>query len=76
MTTSRWLTESMDIGKGVEYAVLAATAAAFVYFVRWTWHDVKRDKRPEVTDDMIQEAFERDVMSTFDTEFDKVDWED
>lgn len=76
MTTSRWLTENMDIGKGVEYAVLAATAAAFVYFVRWTWNDVKREKRPEVTDDMIQEAFERDVMSTFDTEFDSVDWEE
>lgn len=76
MTTSRWLNESMDIGKGVEYAVLAATAAAFVYFVRWTWHDVKREKRPEVTDEMIADAFERDVMSKFDNEFDNVDWED
>lgn len=55
--------------------VLAATAAALVYFVRWTWHDVKREKRPQVTDDMIQEAFERDIMSEFDTEFETVDWE-
>lgn len=76
MTTSRWLTESMDIGKGVEYAVLAATVAAFVGFARWCFRDIFREKRPEVTDDMIQEAFERDVMSTFDTEFDKVDWDD
>lgn len=55
--------------------VLAATAAALVYFVRWTFHDVKREKRPQVTDDMIQEAFERDIMSEFDTEFETVDWE-
>ena len=53
--------------------VLAATA--LVYFVRWTFHDVKREKRPQVTDDMIQEAFERDIMSEFDTEFETVDWE-
>ena len=55
--------------------VLAATAAALVYFVRWTFHDVKREKRPQVTDDLIQEAFERDIMSEFDTEFETVDWE-
>lgn len=55
--------------------VLAATAAALVYFVRWTWHDVKREKRPQVTDEMIQESFERDIMSEFDTEFETVDWQ-
>lgn len=76
MSTSRKSIESMDCVKLIEHAVLAASVAAFVYFVRWTWHDVKREKRPEVTDDMIAEAFERDVMSTFDTEFDNVDWED
>lgn len=62
--------------KIIEHVLLAATAAAFVGFARWCARDIFREKRPEVTDDMIQEAFERDVMSTFDTEFDKVDWED
>jgi hypothetical protein len=62
--------------KLIEHVTLAAACAAFVYFVRWTWHDVKREKRPEVTDEMIADAFERDVMSNFDNEFDKVDWED
>lgn len=65
----------MAVGDIIGSVVLAATAAALVYFVRWTWHDVKREKRPEVTDDMIQEAFERDIMSEFDTEFETVDWE-
>lgn len=65
----------MAIGDIIGSVVLAATAAALVYFVRWTWHDVKREKRPQVTDDMIQEAFERDIMSEFDTEFETVDWE-
>lgn len=55
--------------------VLAATAAALVYFVRWTLRDIKREKRPQVTDEMIQEAFERDIMSEFDTEFETVDWQ-
>ena len=65
----------MAVGDIIGSVVLAATAAALVYFVRWTWHDVKREKRPQVTDDMIQEAFERDIMSEFDTEFETVDWE-
>lgn len=65
----------MAIADMIGSVVLAATAAALVYFVRWTWHDVKREKRPQVTDDMIQEAFERDIMSEFDTEFETVDWE-
>jgi hypothetical protein len=60
----------------IEYAILAASCAAVAYFARWCAKDIFREKRPEVTDDMIQEAFERDVMSTFDSEFDKVDWED
>lgn len=64
------------MSKIIDYVILAASSAAFVGFARWCFRDIFREKRPEVTDDMIQEAFERDVMSTFDTEFDKVDWED
>ena len=65
----------MAVGDIIGSMVLAATAAALVYFVRWTWRDVKRENRPNVTDEMIQEAFERDIMSEFDTEFETVDWE-
>ena len=68
-------TGSMAVGDIIGSMVLAATAAALVYFVRWTWRDVKRENRPNVTDEMIQEAFERDIMSEFDTEFETVDWE-
>lgn len=64
------------MAKILEHLLLGCASAAFAYFAWWTWKDIFREKRPEVTDDMIQEAFERDVMSTFDTEFDKVDWED
>ena len=60
----------------LDYAILAASCAAVALFARWCCKDIFREKRPEVTDEMIQEAFERDVMSTFDTEFDSVDWED
>ena len=76
MNTSRWSTVNTDIGNVLECAILAASCAAVAWFARWCYKDIAREKRPEVTDDMIQEAFERDVMSDFDTEFDKVDWED
>ena len=76
MSTSRKSIASMDISNGVEYIVVAAAVVATALFTRWCFKDIFREKRPEVTDDMIQEAFERDVMSTFDTEFDSVDWEE
>ena len=76
MTTSRWLTENTACANVVEYAVLAATCAAVACFARWCARDIFREKRPEVTDEMIADAFERDVMSNFDNEFDNVDWED
>lgn len=45
------------MSKIIEHVILAATAAAFVYFVRWTWCDVKREKRPEVTSEMLDQAY-------------------
>ena len=45
------------MSKVIEHVILAATAAAFVYFVRWTWRDVKREKRPEVTNEMLDQAY-------------------
>lgn len=37
--------------------VLAATAAALLYFVRWTWRDIKRENRPTVTNEMLDQAY-------------------
>lgn len=45
------------MSKIIEHAILAATAAAFVYFVRWTLSDVRREKRPEVTAEMLDDAY-------------------
>lgn len=43
--------------KLIEHTILAAASAAFAYFAWWTWHDIKREKRPEVTEEMIDDAF-------------------
>lgn len=45
------------MSKVIENVILAATAAAFVYFVRWTWLDIKREKRPQVTAEMLDQAY-------------------
>lgn len=45
------------MSKVIEHVILASTAAAFVYFVRWTWHDIKREKRPTVTNEMLDQAY-------------------
>lgn len=43
--------------KLIEHTILAAAGAAFSYFAWWTWKDIKREKRPEVTEEMVDEAF-------------------
>ena len=45
--------------KLLEHTILAAAGAAFAYFTWWTWNDVKREKRPEVTEEMVDDAFAR-----------------
>ena len=41
----------------IEYVILGISSAAFVYFVRWTWNDIKREKRPQVTNEMLDQAY-------------------
>lgn len=43
--------------KLIEHTILAAAGAAFAYFAWWTWKDIKREKRPEVTEEMVDDAF-------------------
>lgn len=40
-------------------ALLSIAGVSFIYFCYWAWKDIKREKRPPVTDDMINEAFNR-----------------
>lgn len=47
----------MAVADMIGSAVLAVTAAALVYFVRWTLHDIKRENRPEVTNEMLDQAY-------------------
>lgn len=57
--------------------VLAPLFLAGACYVIWDCiRDMCRgENRPAVTDKMIEEAFERDVMDNFDEEFDSIDWE-
>ena len=41
----------------IEYVILGIASAAFVYFVRWTLHDIRREKRPTVTNEMLDQAY-------------------
>lgn len=47
------------MGKITEHTLLVIAGSAFIYFCYWAWKDIKREKRPPVTDDMINEAFNR-----------------
>lgn len=50
--------------------------AGACYFIWDSVKDMRRgENRPPVTDKMIEDAFERDVMDNFDEEFDSIDWE-
>ena len=43
--------------KIIEHTLLAIAGSAFLYFAYWAYKDVKREKRPPVTDDMIDQAY-------------------
>lgn len=60
--------------KLLDYAVLAIAGSAILGFVYWAWKDIHLEKRPVVTDEMIEEAFERDVLSKSDAEMEDMDW--
>ena len=45
--------------KILEPLLLGCASAAFAYFAWWAWKDIKREKRPEVTEEMVDEAFTR-----------------
>lgn len=47
------------MSKLIEYVILAAAGYGFARFAYWCYKDVKMDKRPEVTEDMVDEAFTR-----------------
>lgn len=60
--------------KLVDYVVLAIACSSFLGFVYWAWKDIHLEKRPPVTDKMIEGAFERAVMLKSDAEMDDMDW--
>lgn len=41
----------------LEHALLAIAGLGLAYFIRWTWHDIKRENRPPVTDEMLDQAY-------------------
>ena len=43
--------------KLLEHTLLSIAGAAFLYFAYWSWKDIKREKRPEVTAEMVDDAF-------------------
>ena len=47
------------MSKLIDYVILAVAGCAFIKFAHWTYKDVKLEKRPHVTDEMVDEAFTR-----------------
>lgn len=47
------------MSKVIDYVILAVAGCAFIKFAHWTYKDVKLEKRPPVTDEMVDEAFSR-----------------
>ena len=45
------------MNKILEHTVLAIAGSLCLYFAYWSWKDVKREKRPEVTAEMVDDAF-------------------
>ena len=47
------------MNKILEHTLLAIAGSAFMYFAYWSFKDVKKEKRPEVTAEMVDDAFNR-----------------
>ena len=52
------------MSKLIEYVILAAAGYGVARFAIWCYKDVKVDKRPEVTEDMVDDAFNRMLEET------------
>ena len=45
--------------KLLEHTLLAIAGSAFLYFAYWSFKDVKWEKRPEVTAEIVDDAFNK-----------------
>lgn len=45
------------MSKLIDYIILATAGYGFARFAYWCYKDVKVDKRPEVTKEMVDDAF-------------------
>ena len=45
------------MSKLIDYIILATAGYAFTRFAYWCYKDVKLEKRPPVTEDMIDDAY-------------------
>jgi len=43
--------------KVIGHVLVAIAGSAFIWFAHWAWKDIKREKRPEVTAEMVDDAF-------------------
>lgn len=43
--------------KLLEHALLSAAGIGLAYFAYWSWRDIHREKRPQVTDEMLDQAY-------------------
>lgn len=60
----------------LENILAVSIAGSLLYLMYKIIEDIVKmeEKRPVVTDEMIEEAFQRDVMSKSDSEMDDMDW--
>lgn len=61
------------MNKIIEHTLLAIAGSAFLYFAYWSWKDLKREKRPAVTNEMLDEAY---VQMLENSEFYVIDDDD
>jgi hypothetical protein len=47
------------MSKLIDYIILAVAGYGVARFAIWCYKDVKVDKRPEVTEEMVDDAFNR-----------------
>ena len=47
------------MAKLIEHIILAVAGYAIIRFGYWCYKDVKMEKRPKVTEEMVDEAFAR-----------------
>lgn len=61
------------MNKIIEHTLLAIAGSAFLYFAYWSYKDIKREKRPEVTNEMLDDAY---VQMLENSEFYVIDDDD